>query len=199
MEDNLIKQAKSGEVQAFEELVAQYEKTIYNIAYRYFANEHDAVDAMQEVFIKIYRSISGFQEQSSFRTWIYRITVNTCLDLLKKNRRIQVVSIEEEKNSGLEQQLADSNGEPEQALEQKELRKSVEEAVMSLRPEYRGAVALRFAAGLTYAEIAEVLGIDEGTVKSRISRGRRKVCEILRASGNLSAKYSSDKTEGRML
>lgn len=179
LERDLVRRAKRGDIAAFEDLVACYEKKIYNTAYRFFYNREDAFDITQEIFIKIYTSLSRFREGSSFSTWVYRIAVNTCIDFYRK-RREHTVPINEE-ITGLDQGITGMGHiSPEEALEKKELRDEIQRAIHMLPEEQRMCIILRDVQGFSYVEISEILNCSLGTVKSRINRGRKALKEILR-------------------
>ena len=172
MEEYLIKRCKSGDMEAFELLIEQYQVKIYNVAYRMMGNEQDAFDMAQEICIKIYRSIEQFSFQSKFFTWVYRITVNTCLDELRKMAKERTVG------EDIEQlRMIDHRPNPEETYLIKEQRGQIEEAITTLAEEYRMAIILRDLQEMTYEEISGILELPLGTVKSRIARGRRQLQE----------------------
>ena len=166
-EARLVKRAKQGDMHAFEELILQHEKIVYNVALRMMNHSEDAKDISQEVFLKAYRNIGNFDERSQFSTWIYRITANTCIDEMRKRKGRQSFSLEEElegEEGSMQRQVADAGETPE-----------VLQALECLSPEHKVAVILRDIKGLSYEEIAEILELTLGTVKSRISRGRNQL------------------------
>ena len=176
----LIKKAKAGDQDSFEALVLSCREKAYNIALRYMQNEDDALDALQESFIKIFRHLSKFNEQSRFNTWVYRIVVNTCNDMMRKSKK--TVSIdggykdEDEKDVTLE--IADNTARPDMVLERKENAEYIKKCLYSLSDEQREILVLRDVNELSYDEIAEILDCSLGTVKSRISRARQKFKKI---------------------
>lgn len=170
----LIKRAQKGEVDAFEELIAKHEKRIYNIALRTMKSAEDAKDMAQEAIIKIYRSIAGFKGDCTFAVWVYRITVNTCLDELRRKKKRTAVSLDHLADQGV-QQFEDEGETPEESLSRKELGGKISAAIASLDDDYRVAVTLRDVQGLSYQEIAEITGATLGTVKSRINRARAQL------------------------
>ena len=170
----LITKSQDGDVRAFEELIAAYQKQIYNIAYRLIGNYHDASDMTQETIIKIFRSIRGYRGEASFSTWIYRITVNTCRDELSKRQRKKENSYDIE-DGEVFNELADYSSIPENILENERIRQYLEKLILSLSPEYRIVMVLREQSGFSYQEIAEYLNISIGTVKSRINRARKSL------------------------
>ncbi len=173
----LIKRAQSSDAAALEALLKLYEKRVYNIAYRYMNNEADAYDMAQEALIKVYRGIRSFKGQSAFSSWVYRLTVNTCLDGLRKRRKVPL-SLDHvlENGASFEAGAGDS---PEQCALSLESAEDIQRAINSLSDDHRQVVVLRDINGLTYEEIAYSLDISVGTVKSRLNRGRQRLRELL--------------------
>jgi len=173
----LIKRAQSSDAAALEALLKLYEKRVYNIAYRYMNNEADAYDMAQEALIKVYRGIRSFKGQSAFSSWVYRLTVNTCLDGLRKRRKVPL-SLDHvlEIGASFEAGVGDS---PEQCALSMENAEDIQRAINSLSDDHRQVVILRDINGLTYEEIAYSLDISIGTVKSRLNRGRQRLREML--------------------
>ena len=180
-ERELIKKAKNGDEDSFESLILSCKGKAYNIALRYLQNEEDALDALQESFIKIYRHLSKFNEQSRFDTWVYRIVVNTCNDMLRKNKKYnQADSVlhSDEDHEDVVIEIADDGPGPLEILERKEERGNVLACLDSLGDEHREVLILRDIRGFSYDEIAEILDCSMGTVKSKISRARNKFKDI---------------------
>ena len=173
----LVKRAQKGDSVALEELLFAYEKRVYSTAYRYMGNEADAYDMAQEALIKIYKRIKAFKGDSSFSSWIYRITVNTCLDGLRKTKK-NVVSLEASIESGVSFK-DNSNATPEESVLRVELAGDIQKAIKTLSSDHKSVVILRDINGLSYEEVAECLSVSVGTVKSRISRARQRLKEIL--------------------
>lgn len=177
-EARLVKRAKQGDLQAFEELILQHEKIVYNVALRMMNHSEDAKDISQEVFLKAYRNIGNFDERSQFSTWIYRITANTCIDEMRRRKGKQSFSLEEElenEEGSMQRQVADAGETPEESILREEQKSEILQALDSLSAEHKAAVILRDIKGLSYEEIAEILELSLGTVKSRISRGRNQL------------------------
>lgn len=175
LDELLVERAKRGDVEAFETLVASHEKAVFNYAYRLTGNYEDAGDIAQEAFLRVYNSLPEFRGDSSFTTWLYRIVRNACLDEMRKRKRQRVTSLDEtlEMDDGeMSRQFADSTDGPEQALERVEVQRAVLDSINSLDDEYRVVVVLRDIEGYSYNEIADALGINLGTVKSRLNRAR---------------------------
>jgi RNA polymerase sigma-70 factor, ECF subfamily len=166
----ILRGLRAGIEDAYEELISRYEQPIYGLVYRLLGSQTDACDVVQEVFLKVFRGVNSFREQSSLRTWIYRIAVNEAHNhrrwFLRHCRR--EVSIEDEGDD----QATDPGRSPyEQALDS-ENRILIERALTKVNPIFRTAVILRDIQNLSYEEIAEILQVSLGTVKSRILRGR---------------------------
>ncbi len=181
-EERLIKRAQNGDSKAFEMLIEAHFKKIYNIAYRIAGNPDDASDMTQEVMIKLFRNINSFGGNSKFSTWVYRVATNTCLDELKKLRRHSAYSINSEINTGEGEflyEVEDTSPTPDLEVERGELSDMVEKAITALNPEHRAIITLRDIQEFSYEEIANILNISEGTVKSRISRARMQLKKIL--------------------
>ena len=194
----IVRKVLGGDANAFETLVLEYEKNVYNIALRMTGNSEDAADMTQEAFIKAYNSLSGFRGDSKFSVWLTRIVSNLCLDFMRsRNRRPTVsLSMEDEDGEDVQLDIADSSQSPEELLERSLTRESVRRGLQSLPEDYREILLLREIQGLSYDEIAAALDIEVGTVKSRIFRGRKKLCDYLIKDGNIPEFVSSGKTRG---
>ena len=181
----LIGRVLNGDRAAFEPLVLENQKNVYNLALRMTGSEEDALDVSQEVFIKAYSSLGSFRGESRLGFWLYRLTYNMCIDLSRKKKRENTSSITYLDDAGEESDLEipDLRHLPEDEAERAELRRAVSAAIDCLTPEHRNMLLLREVSGLSYAEIARALTLNEGTVKSRLARARIKLCEILVRSG----------------
>lgn len=180
--DILIKSALKGDMQSFEELMYQYEKKVYNVALRVFKNPEDAKDISQDVFIKIYKNLDKFDNKSSFSTWIYRITTNTCIDELRKRKGKETVSIDndiEDDEGRFKREFADNEPTPEEKVISKEGESEIIKSMNTLSDEHRTIIVMRDIEGLSYTEISEIIGVSIGTVKSRISRARLQLKNII--------------------
>lgn len=181
IEKQLIKKAKNGDENSFESLILSCQGRAFNIALRYLRNEEDALDALQESFIKIYRNLNTFKEDSKFDTWVYRIVVNTCNDMIRKNnRRKNTDSIyrnDGEKETVLE--IPDVSDAPEEVYDKKEKQDHILSCLEKLNPGQKEIIILRDIQGFTYEEISEILECSIGTVKSKINRSRLKLRETL--------------------
>ena len=194
----IVRKVLGGDDNAFETLVLEYEKNVYNIALRMTGNSEDAADMTQEAFIKAYNSLQSFRGDSKFSVWLYRIVSNVCLDFLRSKNRRPTVSLSVEDDDGEDTQLdvADESQSPELLLDRKLTRESVRRGLDSLPPDYRQILLLREIQGLSYDEIAQALGLEVGTVKSRIFRARKRLCNFLIDDGNISDFSSSGKMKG---
>ncbi|TYQ13329.1 UNVERIFIED_CONTAM: RNA polymerase RpoE-like sigma-24 subunit [Acetivibrio alkalicellulosi] len=187
-EKELIKKAKSGCVEAFEELISESQKKVFNIALKMMGNYDDANELAQEAFIKAYRSLHKFKGDSLFSTWIYRITTNVCLDELRKRKNKKVISLDqsmEYNGEEVERQIEDEAIGPEKLLEKKETKKVIEEAINSLSVDYKTVIVLRDIQNFSYEQIAKITNCPEGTVKSRLNRARHALKEILKGKKEL--------------
>jgi RNA polymerase sigma-70 factor (ECF subfamily) len=175
-ETEIIELCKKGDRDAFNTLVEKYQTQVINIAYSMLSNREDALDAAQEVFVKIYKNIGGFKGKSSLSTWIYRIVSNVCNDILRKRRKnTNVISIstsaqEDDENKDFD--ITDTNPTPEELLELSEQQRVVRTAISELSDEYREIVTLCDIEQLSYDEISQILKCPVGTVKSRLNRAR---------------------------
>ncbi|KGG81209.1 RNA polymerase subunit sigma-24 [Caloranaerobacter azorensis H53214] len=176
----LIKKSSEGDVDAFEELIKDYEKRAYNIAYRLLKNSEDAMDVVQEAFIKIYKSIREFKFKSSFSTWVYRIVVNTSIDFMRSKKVVYSLNeVIKSERGDINIEIADYENTPEIELEKKLTKELVKKSIDKLDDIHRTVIILRDIQGFSYNEISEILGCSLGTVKSRISRGRIALREII--------------------
>jgi len=181
---DLLKQASSGDIAAFETLIQQYEKLIYNIAWRIMGNAEDAKDIAQEAIIKIYRNLASCKSLAQFKAWAAKITHNACMDELRRRKGKTAESYDAMIEDGREDTsrggiLPPDPNDPEAALLRKELGGLINDGLSRLSDEHRALLVLRDVQGLTYEEIAEITNLPLGTVKSRISRGRSRLKEIL--------------------
>lgn len=181
-----IRKAASGDRDAFALLVERYQKPVYHQALRMVTNPDDAADMAQEAFFKAWQGLPGFQGDSSFSTWLYRLTNNVCIDFLRreKKRRGDASLDDEERNFAAA--LTDPAPTPQRALEQQELKQAVSDGLSQLSDDHRQVLVLREISGLSYEEIAQTLDLSVGTVKSRIARARLALANFLRKSGNFS-------------
>ena len=185
-EQELVHAAQSGDQSAFGQLVTANQAMVYSLAYRMTGNPEDAADLTQEAFLNAWRSLGSFNGQSAFSTWIYRLASNACIDFLRREKRRSSLSmtLEDEDDADRQADLPDDRWSPQRALERREAQEAVRQGLAALSPEHREVLVLRELEGLSYAEIAHALGLEEGTVKSRIARARLSLREFLLKSGN---------------
>ena len=173
----LIKRAAKGDSDAFETLIRAHESRMYAVTLRMCGSREDAQDCLQEAMLRIYKAMDSFRGQSSFGTWVYRITMNTCLDELRRRKVRQSTSLDAMLETGWSP--TDETNTPEKNSLRNEQRRSIEKAIATLPEDMRSAVVLRDIHGFSYEEIAQILSANVGTIKSRISRGREKLREAL--------------------
>lgn len=193
IEKLLIVKSKKGDIDAFEELIKNYEKKAYNIAYRIMNNEEDAEDMTQEALVKIYKSIKNFREESTFSTWLYRIVTNVCLDELRKRKKSETIPLEistEGDKGTIRFEIGADKETPEDLYELAELRQMILNKINSLKDDYRTVIILRDMQGFSYEEISIILGCSLGTIKSRINRARKALKDKLRLELELYDKKS---------
>ena len=195
----LIRRAQRGDADAFEQLLLEHQKNVYNLCYRMAGNPDDAMDLSQETFLRAWRCLDQYQFVSAFSTWLYRLCSNICIDFLRRRRRQQTVPLTFEDADGEEQTYAvpDAQPLPEEQVELKLTRETLAAAMAQLLPEHRAVLQLRVVNEMSYEQIADVLDIQIGTVKSRLSRARNQLKKILER-GNLSRRASSESMEGEV-
>jgi len=184
----LIAKSQQGDVEAFGELVAIYEKQVYSVAYRFMGNPEDASDLAQEAFVRAFRAIKSFRGEASFKTWLYHIIANVCRDELRKRKRQPVVSLDAPivtEDGFIAREQDDWSLAPERVYESIELQETLQKLLNQLTPEYRQVLVLREIQGFTYEEIAQILECSLGTVKSRINRARKALRDLLAANQEL--------------
>ena len=181
----LIKQVLDGDKTAFEALVIANEKNVYNLALKMTGNDEDALDISQEAFLKAYTKIGSFRGESRFSVWLYRLTYNLCIDFIRKKPRAQVISLTYQDDAGdtYEMEAPDTRNIPEDVILRREKRKTVAESINELGDKHREILVMREMSAMSYEEIASVLRISEGTVKSRLARARKSLANILVSKG----------------
>ena len=200
MQDELlIRRAQHGDADAFELLLLEHQKNVYNLCYRMAGDPDDAMDLSQETFLRAWRCLDQYQFASAFSTWLYRLCSNICIDFLRKRRRQQTVPLTFEDADGEEQTYAvpDAQPLPEEQVELKLTHETLAAAMAQLLPEHRAVLQLRVVNEMSYEQIADVLDIQIGTVKSRLSRARNQLKKILERR-NLSRRASSECMEGEV-
>jgi RNA polymerase sigma-70 factor, ECF subfamily len=185
-----LRAAQRGEVAAFNTLVQAYQRQVYNICYRTLSNADDAADATQDAFLSAFRGLQTFRGPSSgFRAWLLRVAVNACYDQLRRRQRRPTESLDALSDTADDVAPADRVADPEPSPEQQalsgEVAHQIHQAIALLAPEQRLTVVLCDVQGLSYEEAAEAMSVELGTVKSRLSRGRSRLRDLLLASGEL--------------
>lgn len=179
----ILRRASVGDADAFAVLVDLYAAPIYGVCFSILGNQADAQDCVQETFLKAFCTISGFRQSSSVYTWLYRIAANCCYDLLRRNRRQPVRSLDEpvgEPDGDLYLQLADDSPLPDESLVSKETAGTVRTAIAGLPEPLRRILILRDIEDMPYEDIARLEGLRVGTVKSRLFRARLQLGERLK-------------------
>ncbi|WP_432408886.1 RNA polymerase sigma factor [Wukongibacter sp. M2B1] len=182
LEKILIEKSINGDIESFEKLIEKYQVVAFNIAFRMIGNKEDASDMAQEALIKVFRSLKGFRGDSSFSTWFYRIVTNKCIDAIRKMKKVKTISLDKEfegENGNYNIEIADNKYLPDKLYEVKEKKELVQTALKRVPEKYRTVLVLRDIQSFTYEEISEIANMPLGTVKSRISRGRSLLKEIL--------------------
>ena len=183
-----VKAFQAGDKAAFDNLVLRHKDKLYTLCYWFLGDRQEANDSAQEVFIKVFRSLKKFRFESAFSTWLYRIAANTCKNRLKssefrqKNKRVRFDNpgkIEDGQYAG---EIQDQTSSPMIELEKKERMMLIQKAIASLPTDQRTAVVLRDIEGLSYEEVANITGINSGTVKSRLSRARQQLRKKLKGT-----------------
>jgi RNA polymerase sigma-70 factor (ECF subfamily) len=181
----LITRCVSGDQEAFAQIVKNHQRMVFNVAYRFLGSYEEAEELTQEVFLRVYKFLRRFEGKSSLRTWIYKITVNSALNRqqwLKRRKHYHQVSLDShdsDPDMALGNKIPGTGGNPESSALNLELQKKIQGCLDKLPKRLRIAIILRDVEGLSYDEISEALGINQGTVKSRIARARSAVKDAL--------------------
>ncbi len=179
-ESELVARCLDGDESAWEDLVRTYTRRVYSICYRFTGRESEAQDLTQEVFLKVFRNVRSFRAgEGSFGVWLARLTRNLLIDHYRRSKMERATASIEEQLPVLEEKAA-IEGRTEAALAGREASEALQKALAKLSPDLRETVILRDIEGLEYREIAQVLGVPEGTVKSRLNRGRSELARVLR-------------------
>ena len=181
----LVTRAQQGSEKAYRELLVRYERPVFSIIYRMIRDREQAEDLAQETFVRVFNHIDRYDPRYKFSSWIFKIATNLTIDHIRR-KELNTVSIDGSRNATTAEQIeatsitiASPDENPEELLEAKELGEEIEEAIGKLRPEYRAAILLRHVDGREYQEIAEILSLPLGTVKTYIHRGRNELREQL--------------------
>ena len=196
-EQELVARARGGDQDAFEQLVVDNQNKVYSLALRMTGDREEAADLAQEAFLKAWQGLPSFQGDSSFATWVYRLATNVCIDCLRrKKRRWEVesaLSLDDEEAAWAEP--ADLEQDPQRQLERSEVSRAVARGLEALPDHHRQVLVMRELSGLSYQEIGQALGLDMGTVKSRIARSRLALRKILMKDGNFFVESPSKPSE----
>lgn len=193
-EQQLIEASRGGDVESFNQLVRLYEGRIYNLSYRILGDADSAADAAQDAFFAAYRNLKSFRG-GSFRSWLFRIATNTCYDVLRARKRRPTTSLDAALNAAPNDhevyipEPADPGEAPDDAALRRELSRAIEHGIALLPDDQRIVVVLCDVQGMSYNEAAHIVNANLGTVKSRLSRGRARLRDILRAGELLPARY----------
>jgi len=182
-DEDLVNRTKAGDARAFDALVVRFSPRLYGLVYNMTASHEDTNDLLQEIFSKAYRSIKGFQGKSSFYTWMHTISVNMAINFLKKRNRRRTMSLDDVDNGILNDPdfiEATSNGDPSHSASLGELQIKLNESMLKLSHEHRAVVTMFDIQGMPHAEIAKILKISEGTVRSRLFYAHRQLQNHLR-------------------
>lgn len=198
-EKELISKAKRGDQDAFGQLVLAHQNKVYSLCVHLLGSREEAEDMAQEAFLKAWRSLDSFLGESSFSTWMHRLTTNLCLDHLRKQARRQNISVAaslDDEEAAIPEP-AGQTGDPHEALERGERRRALAKGLRELPEHYRRPLVMREVGGMSYQEIAAALELDLGTVKSRIARAREALRKILLRDGNLFSPDASNYTKNK--
>ena len=182
-DDALIRRAAQKDEQAFEQLMLLHQKAVYNICYRMAGNAEDALDLSQEVFLKLWRTLEQYQFDAAFSTWLYRMTQNACIDFLRRQKRQQHASltVSDDEAAGKELSVPDPAPLPEDRVIFNEKQEAIRTAMNALPPDFREILELRVVRNRPYEQIAQIMGLPVGTVKSRLARARLQLKKRLEA------------------
>jgi RNA polymerase sigma-70 factor, ECF subfamily len=178
----LVEGLRNAQEHAYEALIVRYQQPVYNLVYRLLNDPSDASDVVQEVFLKVFRNIGSFRGQSSLKTWVYRIAVNEAHNHRRwfcRHRKQEIGLEREDEERSYQDTLSDPGRTPYEIAANEEAHHILEEAMQKLNPTFRAAVVLRDLEDMSYEEIADILQINLGTVKSRIMRGREALRQSL--------------------
>jgi RNA polymerase sigma-70 factor (ECF subfamily) len=177
----LLKRCLAGENQAWESLLRTHSRKVYSLCYRFTGRTVEAEDLTQEIFIKVYQTLKSFdRQQGAFATWLTRVARNHLVDHYRRTKRDRATSSLDDEGSSEVEARPSPEGSPMEGVESRERRELVQDGLNKLSPDLREAVILRDLQDLDYEEIARVLGVPQGTVKSRINRGRLELARVLK-------------------
>ncbi len=184
-DQELVKAAQAGDRRAFQALYQRYERKVYAVAYGFLRNQEDALDVLQEAFIKVHRYLPNFEGQSSFYTWLYRIVANLCIDHLRRSGRKRDVEFDDrlrhdgEAESARDLTPISALGDPSAAVKNKEILAAVQDSLGELSDKHRMVIVMRELQGLSYADMAKAMNCSKGTIMSRLFHARRNMQKLL--------------------
>jgi RNA polymerase sigma-70 factor, ECF subfamily len=184
-DQHLVKAAQAGDRRAFQALYQRYERKVFAVAYGFLRNQEDALDVLQEAFIKVHRYLPNFEGQSSFYTWLYRIVANLCIDHLRRSGRKRDVEFDDRlRHDGQNQGSANLGsltalGDPSAAVKNKEILAAVQDSLGKLSDKHRAVIVMRELQGLSYADMAKAMSCSKGTIMSRLFHARRNMQKLL--------------------
>lgn len=198
-EGELVRLARKGDEEAFEQLVLANQNRVYSLALRLTGDREEAADLAQDAFLRAWQALPEFRAESGFSTWLYRMTTNLCIDFLRRRQRrreaVPVASLDDE--NAFYPEPADWTQDPQVRLERSEVGRAIKRGIDALPEHYRVPLVLRELSGLCYQEIADQMGLDMGTVKSRLARARAQLVRFLLADGNISPPAASKPAKQR--
>ena len=195
MDELLLRRAQSGDPEAFEQLIGPLEQLVWRICWHYTGNREAAEDCGQETMIRIWRSLESYRGDCALESWVYRIAANCCMDWLRKKKRDKSVSVEPLQEQGFDP--ADPSPGTEVQVVAEDEHRRLREAITQLPDEQREALILTQLEKIPYEEAAQMLGVSEGTIKSRVNRAKARLKEILSADGELSPPGDVKRNERR--
>ncbi len=183
-DEELVEKVKKGDADVYEKIIQKYQSKVFGLIYNMTKNQNDIEDLAQEVFIKIYKNLGKFKGESSLYTWIYKITVNLCLDEMKKRKNVIYLDEKIEVDDGeVNRELPSEEKSQEKLYEEKELQEKLHNCINKLPEKQRVMIVLRDIKGFSYEEISKITDVKLGTVKSQINRARLKLKELLDEEG----------------
>ncbi len=190
IQKEVIESCKAGNEKAFAEIVFHYQKKVFNIAYRMLGNFEEAKDLAQEVFISVFESIKDLKEEITFDAWLTQITLNHCRNRWKYLKRRQYFNSEslddpiETEDGNIPKAIVDPSDSPETRYEKKSIQEFIQRGLLELKEDQRELLVLRDLQGFSYGEMGELLGLPEGTIKSKLHRARMELKEVLEMSAH---------------
>ncbi|MCX4245937.1 RNA polymerase sigma factor [Paraliomyxa miuraensis] len=184
-DQQLVKAAQAGDRRAFQALYQRYERKVFSVAYGFLRNQEDALDVLQEAFIKVHRYLPNFEGQSSFYTWLYRIVANLCIDHLRRSGRKRDVEFDDRLRHDRHTETVGTAGtitamgDPSAAVKNKEILAAVQDSLGRLSDKHRAVIVMRELQGLSYADMAKAMNCSKGTIMSRLFHARRNMQKLL--------------------